>query len=81
MPSGLHNSKQDVVYFMHGNNQAGVSVFINSKTDNSNERFARMYSLGILVPLSMTRSRRTQTVFGRLGRSWCHVDNLKSLLK
>ncbi|KAF8425863.1 hypothetical protein EV426DRAFT_636325 [Tirmania nivea] len=69
LPSGLHNIKEDLVYFVHGS-FAGVSAFINQPAAES-ERNAMMVSVGILVPLS----------YGRLGRSWRHAENLKELAR
>ena len=69
LPSGLHNIRDDLVYFVHGS-YAGVSAFINQPVGEE-ERNAAMLSVGILVPLS----------YGRLGRSWRHAENLKALAK
>ncbi|KAF8439533.1 hypothetical protein BGX38DRAFT_872899 [Terfezia claveryi] len=69
LPSGLHNIKEDLVYFVHAS-FAGVSAFINQPAAES-ERNAMMVSVGILVPLS----------YGRLGRSWRHAKNLKELAR
>jgi hypothetical protein len=30
LPSGLHNVPEDLVYFMHGEDYAGISAFINT---------------------------------------------------
>ncbi|KAF8473439.1 hypothetical protein BDZ91DRAFT_775063 [Kalaharituber pfeilii] len=69
LPPGLHNIKEDLVYFVHGS-YAGVSAFINQPAAEE-ERNAMMFSVGILVPLS----------HGRLGRSWRHAENLKELAR
>ncbi|KAL4997820.1 hypothetical protein BDV10DRAFT_168578 [Aspergillus recurvatus] len=67
LPSGLHNVSEDLVYFIH-EQYAGISAFINQPADES-ERNAKMFSIGVLVPLSS----------GRLGKSWRHAPNLKEL--
>jgi hypothetical protein len=67
LPSGLHNLKEDLVYFVHGP-YAGTSAFLNVAA-GVEERGALMVSAGVLVPLS----------YGRLGRSWRHADGLKKL--
>ncbi|KAI5783646.1 hypothetical protein EDC01DRAFT_618882 [Geopyxis carbonaria] len=69
LPSGLHNLKEDLVYFVH-EKHAGVSAFINVPAEES-QRGALMLSVGILVPLS----------YGRLGRSWRHAEGLKTLAR
>ena len=69
LPSGLHNVKEDLVYFVH-DNYAGLSAFINEPSDVE-ERNALMIAVGVLVPLS----------YGRLGRSWRHAEYLKELAK
>ncbi|KAK7203903.1 hypothetical protein BZA70DRAFT_268825 [Myxozyma melibiosi] len=79
-PSGLHHFKSDVIYFMHGEYYSGVSVFLRIDTDNAAERFARMYSLGVLVPSGLVKRGKSTAGAGRLGRSWGHVDGLKQLL-
>ena len=55
-------------YFMHGDDYAGISAFIN-RSDIHWDRNARMLSVGALVPLDN----------GRLGRSWKHAEKLKEL--
>ncbi|KAL4982098.1 hypothetical protein BDW68DRAFT_171392 [Aspergillus falconensis] len=67
LPSGLHNVSEDLVYFIH-EQYAGISAFINQPADES-ERNAKMFSIGVLVPLSS----------GRLGKSWRHASKLKEL--
>ncbi|KAL9094986.1 MAG: hypothetical protein Q9165_002588 [Trypethelium subeluteriae] len=67
LPSGLHNVKQDLIYFTHGD-YAGISAFV-SGTAAESERNARLVAVGILVPLSS----------GRLGQSWLHTHHLQDL--
>lgn len=67
LPSGLHTVQEDLIYFVH-EQYAGLSAFVNVVSAEE-ARNARMISVGVLVPLS----------FGRLGRSWKHAENLKSL--
>ncbi|KAL4909811.1 hypothetical protein BDW74DRAFT_44270 [Aspergillus multicolor] len=67
LPSGLHNVSEDLVYFVH-EDYAGISAFLNQPADES-ERNAKMFSIGVLVPLSS----------GRLGKSWRHASKLKEL--
>ncbi|KAI9838112.1 MAG: hypothetical protein M1819_006268 [Sarea resinae] len=69
LPSGLHNVKEDLVYFIH-EQYAGVSAFVNEPAAKS-ERNALMIAVGALVPLS----------YGRLGRSWLHAQHLKDLAR
>ncbi|KAK9240319.1 hypothetical protein V1525DRAFT_395610 [Lipomyces kononenkoae] len=79
-PSGLHHSKEDVIYFTHGEYYSGVSVYRQIETDDPAERFRRMYSLGVLVPGGVSPKSKAPTAMGRLGRCWGHVDGLKELL-
>ncbi|KAL3469178.1 hypothetical protein BJX99DRAFT_241868 [Aspergillus californicus] len=67
LPSGLHNVSEDLVYFVH-EQYSGISAFVNQPADES-ERNAKMFSVGVLVPLSS----------GRLGKSWRHAPKLKEL--
>lgn len=67
LPSGLHTVKEDLIYFVHGS-YAGLSAFMNVP-DGEEQRNARMFAVGVLVPLSL----------GRLGRSWKHAEGLKAL--
>lgn len=67
LPSGLHTVKEDLIYFVH-DKYAGLSAFVNAPSAEES-RNARMIAVGVLVPLS----------YGRLGRSWKHAENLKSL--
>ncbi|KAL5335369.1 hypothetical protein BJX70DRAFT_410593 [Aspergillus crustosus] len=69
LPSGLHNVPEDLVYFVH-EQYAGISAFVNQPADES-ERNAKMFSIGVLVPLSS----------GRLGKSWRHAPRLKDLTR
>ncbi|KAI4125927.1 MAG: hypothetical protein LQ347_005179, partial [Umbilicaria vellea] len=70
LPSGLHNVKEDLIYFLHDDTYAGISAFINEPATKS-ERNALMLAVGVLVPLSQ----------GRLGRSWEHAQGLKDLAR
>ncbi|KAB8203268.1 hypothetical protein BDV34DRAFT_199529 [Aspergillus parasiticus] len=67
LPSGLHNVSEDLVYFVH-EQYAGISAFINQPAEEA-ERNAKMFSVGVLVPLSS----------GRLGKSWRHAPKLREL--
>ncbi|KAF7593276.1 hypothetical protein BBP40_011733 [Aspergillus hancockii] len=67
LPSGLHNVSEDLVYFVH-EQYAGISAFINQPAEEV-ERNAKMFAVGVLVPLSS----------GRLGKSWRHAPKLKEL--
>ncbi|KAL4934406.1 uncharacterized protein BDV17DRAFT_249179 [Aspergillus undulatus] len=67
LPSGLHNVSEDLVYFVH-EQYAGISAFVNQPAEES-ERNAKMFSIGVLVPLSS----------GRLGKSWRHASKLREL--
>ncbi|WEW54796.1 hypothetical protein PRK78_000221 [Emydomyces testavorans] len=67
LPSGLHNVKEDLVYFVQ-DDHAGLSAFVNQPAGES-ERNALMLAVGVLVPLSQ----------GRLGKAWRHAANLKEL--
>ncbi len=67
LPSGLHTVKEDLIYFVH-DRYAGLSAFVNAPAAEES-RNARMLAVGVLVPLS----------YGRLGRSWKHAENLKSI--
>ncbi|KAM0691065.1 hypothetical protein Q7P36_009836 [Cladosporium allicinum] len=69
LPSGLHSVREDVVYFIHGA-YAGVSAFVQEEADKEH-RNASFVAVGALVPLS----------YGRLGKSWLHVEALRSLAK
>ncbi|KAL8773299.1 MAG: hypothetical protein Q9209_001693 [Squamulea sp. 1 TL-2023] len=70
LPSGSHNVAEDTVYFVHNDEYAGISSFLNGEAEES-ERNALMLAVGALIPLS----------YGRLGRSWRYADELKSLAK
>ncbi|KAJ5158088.1 Protein of unknown function DUF2347 [Penicillium coprophilum] len=67
LPSGLHNVTEDLVYFVH-EQYAGISAFLNLPATAA-ERNAKMFAIGVLVPLST----------GRLGKSWRHAPRLKEL--
>lgn len=69
LPSGLHTVPDDLIYFVHDEGYAGLSAFVNTKTDEEESRHARMIAVGVLVPLS----------YGRLGRAWRHAEGLKSM--
>ncbi|KAK3948532.1 hypothetical protein QBC32DRAFT_54493 [Pseudoneurospora amorphoporcata] len=69
LPSGLHTVTDDLVYFVHEGGHAGLSAFVNARTDEEENRHARMIAVGVLVPLA----------YGRLGRSWRHADRLKDI--
>jgi hypothetical protein len=69
LPSGLHTVSDDLIYFVHDGGHAGLSAFINTRTDDEAARNARMIAVGILVPLS----------YGRLGRAWRHAEALKKM--
>ncbi|KAF9434446.1 hypothetical protein BGZ76_008010, partial [Entomortierella beljakovae] len=72
LPSGLHDSSQDVIYFqLEG--CIGVSVFANVPSSNVEHRGAQMVSVGVLVKPSAET--------GRCGQVWRHVDFLKSQAK
>ncbi|KAL4895668.1 hypothetical protein BDV59DRAFT_191603 [Aspergillus ambiguus] len=67
LPSGLHNVSEDLVYFIH-DEYAGISAFVNHPAEEA-ERNAKMFAIGVLVPLTS----------GRLGKSWRHAPKLKDL--
>ncbi|KIW04889.1 uncharacterized protein PV09_04064 [Verruconis gallopava] len=67
LPSGLHNVKHDLVYFVH-ERWAGVSAFRNAEAEQG-ERGARFIAVGALVRLGD----------GRLGRAWEHAGPLTDL--
>jgi hypothetical protein len=69
LPSGLHNLKEDLVYFVH-EKYAGLSAFVSGR-GGQEERNARFVAVGVLVPLQD----------GRLGRAWLHTSQLKELAK
>ncbi|KAJ9151792.1 Protein LCHN [Pleurostoma richardsiae] len=76
LPSGLHTVQDDLIYFVHdgggdgsGTGHAGLSAFVNTRTDEAEARHARMIAVGVLVPLS----------YGRLGRAWRHAEGLKRM--
>jgi hypothetical protein len=69
LPSGLHGVPEDLIYFVHDGDHAGLSAFVNTRTDDAETRHARMIAVGVLVPLS----------YGRLGRAWRHAEGLKAM--
>lgn len=69
LPSGLHTVPDDLIYFVHEEGYAGLSAFVNTRTEEEESRHARMIAVGVLVPLS----------YGRLGRAWRHAEGLKSM--
>ncbi|GAB1212241.1 hypothetical protein ATERTT37_001373 [Aspergillus terreus] len=54
-------------YFVH-DQYAGISAFVNHPAEEA-ERNAKMFAIGVLVPLAS----------GRLGKSWRHAPKLKEL--
>ncbi|KAF9363369.1 hypothetical protein BGX34_004317 [Mortierella sp. NVP85] len=68
LPSGLHNSSQDVIYF-HLEGCIGVAVYANVPSSHAEHRGAQMVSVGVLVKPSADT--------GRCGQVWRHVDFLK----
>ena len=71
LPSGLHTVEEDLIYFVHEDGYAGLSAFVNSRTEEEETRHARMIAVGVLVPLS----------YGRLGRAWRHAEALMDMAK
>ncbi|GAM90791.1 hypothetical protein ANO11243_088360 [Dothideomycetidae sp. 11243] len=67
LPSGLHNVKEDLIYFTQ-DDFAGLSAFV-SKAAGAADRNARFVAVGVYVPLS----------YGRLGRAWMHAQGLREL--
>ncbi|KAF1809443.1 hypothetical protein P152DRAFT_461385 [Eremomyces bilateralis CBS 781.70] len=67
LPSGLHNVKDDLVYFIQ-DDYAGISAFVNRPAAES-ERNAHLVAVGVLVPLNNSR----------LGRGWLHAEKLQEL--
>ncbi|TID17797.1 hypothetical protein E2P81_ATG10771 [Venturia nashicola] len=67
LPSGLHNVKEDLVYFVQ-DQYAGISAFIN-RPAGAEERNAKFIAVGAMVRLGD----------GRLGRAWEHAGSLKDL--
>lgn len=59
-----------ISYFIHGDEFAGISSFVNGEAEQS-ERNALMLAVGALLPLS----------YGRLGKSWRHADGLRALAR
>ncbi|KAK3944296.1 LCHN protein [Diplogelasinospora grovesii] len=69
LPSGLHTVPEDLIYFIHQEGYAGLSAFVNARTEEEETRHARMIAVGVLVPL----------IYGRLGRAWRHAENVKDM--
>lgn len=69
LPSGLHNVKEDLVYFVH-EQFAGISAFVNAPA-RSEERNAQFIAVGAMVRLGD----------GRLGRAWEHAGSLRELAR
>ncbi|OJD13537.1 hypothetical protein AJ78_06021 [Emergomyces pasteurianus Ep9510] len=69
LPSGLHNVREDLIYFVH-EQYGGISAFVNHPAAES-QRNALMMAVGVLVPLS----------YGRLGKAWRHAAKLKELAR
>jgi hypothetical protein len=67
LPSGLHDVKSDLVYFVH-EGYAGLSAFEKGEA-SAEERNANFVSVGILV----------SRAYGRLGRSWLLAERLRKL--
>ena len=63
--------EEDVIYFIHGDDYAGISAFKNSPSEEHGDRNALMLAVGALVPLSL----------GRMGKSWKLAENLKILAR
>lgn len=68
LPSGLHHVEEDLIYFIHDEDYAGISAFRNSRSEEG-DRNALMLAVGALVPLS----------FGRMGKSWKLAEGLKEM--
>ena len=71
LPSGLHHVEEDLIYFVHGDDYAGISAFRNSPSEEEADRNALMLAVGALVPLS----------FGRMGKSWKLAEELKEMAR
>jgi hypothetical protein len=69
LPSGLHNVKEDLIYFVQ-DQYAGVSAFVN-RPAGAEERNAQFIAVGAMVRLGD----------GRLGRAWEHADGLIDLAR
>ncbi|QDS77714.1 hypothetical protein FKW77_004093 [Venturia effusa] len=69
LPSGLHNVKEDLVYFVQ-EQYAGLSAFIH-RPAGATERNAQFIAVGAMVRLGD----------GRLGRAWEHAGSLKDLAR
>lgn len=69
LPSGLHTVPNDLIFFVHEREYAGLSAFVNRPCEEEGSRNARMIAVGVLVPLT----------YGRLGRAWRHAQGLEEL--
>ena len=69
LPSGLHNIKEDLIYFVH-DKCAGLSAYVNGYGEQE-ERNARFVAVGVLLPLND----------GRLGRVWLHAAELRNIAR
>lgn len=49
LPSGLHNVAEDLVYFAHGDENVGISAFVN-KASATSQRNALTLAVGALAP-------------------------------
>lgn len=67
LPSGLHNVREDLVYFLH-DSYVGLSAFSNVPADEAS-RNALMLAVGILLPIGE----------GRMGKSWTYAEHLRTL--
>lgn len=56
-------------FFVHGEEHAGVSAFVNRPTEDA-QRHAVMLAVGVLVPCT-----------GRLGKCWKYVARLQQLAR
>ncbi|KAG0349752.1 hypothetical protein BG005_010713 [Podila minutissima] len=72
LPSGLHNTTEDVIYFrLEG--CMGLAVYVNVESNRAEHRGAQMIALGILV--------KPSTETGRCGQVWRHTQFLKSQVR
>ncbi|KAF9391796.1 hypothetical protein CPB97_005433 [Podila verticillata] len=72
LPSGLHNTTEDVIYFrLEG--CMGLAVYVNVESNRAEHRGAQMIALGILVKPSAET--------GRCGQVWRHIQFLKSQVR
>ncbi|KAI5294390.1 hypothetical protein KEM52_004127, partial [Ascosphaera acerosa] len=71
LPSGLHDVREDVIYFVDDDGLAGLSAFVNAP-DDSDHRNARMLAVGVLV-------RPGPDCSDRLGGVWLHQISASAL--